>query len=40
MLEVMPIGVVIFPGSGICENLADTARVLGIAVWRFEACGT
>ena len=35
MLEVMPIGVVVFPGSGICENLADKARVLGIPVWRF-----
>ena len=35
MLEVMPIGVIVFPGSGICENLADKARVLGIPVWRF-----
>ena len=35
MLEAMPIGVVVFPGSGISENLADKARVLGIPVWRF-----
>ncbi len=34
MLEVMPIGVIVFPGSGICENLADKAHVLGIPVWR------
>ena len=34
MLEVMPIGVIVFPGSGICENLADKAHVLGIPIWR------
>src|SRR3546814_8643579 len=26
MLEVMPIGVIAFPGSGITENLVDKAR--------------
>ena len=31
----MPIGIVVFPGSGISENLADKARALGIPVWRF-----
>jgi len=31
----MPIGLVLFPGSGISENLADKARRLGIPVWRF-----
>ena len=36
MLDTMPIGVVAFPGSGICENLADTARKLGIPVMRFH----
>lgn len=30
MLEVMPIGVVVFPGNGITANLADKARRLGI----------
>lgn len=36
MLDTMPIGVVAFPGSGICENLADKARKLGIPVMRFH----
>ena len=36
MLYVLPIGVMIFPGTGIQENLADKARKLGIPVWRFE----
>lgn len=36
MLDVLPIGVMIFPGTGIQENLADKARKLGIPVWRFE----
>jgi len=35
MLEVLPIGVMIFPGTGIQENLTDKARKLGIPVWRF-----
>ncbi len=34
MLAVMPIGVIIFPGTGIQENLADKARKLGIPVMR------
>jgi hypothetical protein len=37
MLEALPIGVVVFPGSGISANLADKAKKLGIPVWRFEA---
>ncbi|MDD9732797.1 DUF2493 domain-containing protein [Mameliella sp. AT18] len=36
MLDVLPIGVMLFPGTGIQENLADKARKLGIPVWRFE----
>jgi hypothetical protein len=36
MLDVMPIGVMVFPGTGIQENLADKARKLGIPVMRFE----
>ena len=35
MLSVLPIGVVVFPGSGITENLADKARRFGIPLWRF-----
>ena len=33
MLEALPIGVIVFPGSGIVENLADKARKMGIPVW-------
>ena len=36
MLEILPIGVIVLPGSGIQDNLADKARKLGIPVWR---CG-
>jgi hypothetical protein len=36
ILEVLPIGVIVLPGSGIQDNLADKARALGIPVWR---CG-
>jgi hypothetical protein len=32
---VLPIGVIVFPGSGISANLADKARKLGIPVWKF-----
>ena len=39
MLTVMPIGVVIFPGTGIEDNLADKARKLGIPVYRFGSGG-
>src|SRR3954454_16872126 len=35
MLEAVPIGVLLFPGSGISENLADKARKMGIPVKRF-----
>jgi hypothetical protein len=39
MLEAMPIGVIVFPGSGISANLADKARKLGIPVWKFSEGG-
>ena len=39
MLEALPIGVVVFPGSGISANLADKAKKLGIPVWRSPAEG-
>ena len=35
MLDVLPIGVLVFPGTGIQDNLADKARKLGIPVWKF-----
>ena len=34
MLDAMPIGVIVFPGTGIQENLADKARKMGIPVYR------
>jgi hypothetical protein len=40
MLEALPIGVIVFPGSGIVENLADKARKMGIPVWRFAKEGS
>jgi hypothetical protein len=39
MLEVVPIGVMVFPGTGIQDNLADKAKKLGIPVWKFESGG-
>jgi len=35
MLDALPIGVMVFPGTGIQENMADKAKRLGIPVWRF-----
>ena len=39
ILETLPIGVIVFPGSGISANLADKARKLGIPVWKFDEGG-
>ena len=39
MLDVLPIGVMHFPGTGIQDNLADKARKLGIPVWKFTSGG-
>jgi len=39
MLSVMPAGVIIFPGSGITENLRDKARRFGITVWELAGGG-
>jgi len=36
MLDVLPVGVLAFPGNGIQEDLADKARKLGIPVMKFE----
>ena len=40
MLEVLPIGVMVFPGTGIQKNLADKAKKFGIPVWKFGSGGT
>lgn len=37
VLDMMPTGVVLFPGSGVQDNLADKARAIGIPVWRGSA---
>ncbi len=34
-LALAPKGVIVFPGGGIQDNLADKARAMGIAVWRY-----
>ncbi|PIO99671.1 DUF2493 domain-containing protein [Pleomorphomonas carboxyditropha] len=36
MLDVLPVGVLVFPGTGIQENLADKAKKLGIPVMKFD----
>jgi YspA, cpYpsA-related SLOG family len=39
MLDVLPIGVIIFPGSGIQDNFADKARKLGLKAYDFRRKG-
>lgn len=39
MLDVLPIGVVVFPGTGIQDNLADKAKKLGVPVFDFREKG-
>ncbi len=39
MLDIMPAGVVVFPGSGITGNLADKAKKLGIQVFDHRGGG-
>ena len=36
MLEALPVGLIIFAGTGIQDNLADKARKIGIPVWDFR----
>jgi hypothetical protein len=36
LLDVLPVGLLVFPGTGIQENLADKARKLGIPVMKFD----
>lgn len=39
MLDILPIGVIVFPGSGISDNLADKARKMGIPLFDFRKKG-
>ncbi len=39
LLDAMPIGVIVFPGSGVTDNLADKAKVLGIPLFDFRNSG-
>lgn len=39
MLEVLPAGLILFPGTGIQDNLADKAAKMGIALWDFRKRG-
>ena len=39
LLEALPIGVIVFPGSGVTDNLADKARRLGIPLFDFRKVG-
>ena len=36
MLDIVPIGVIVFPGNGINDNLADKARKMGIPLFDFR----
>lgn len=40
LLDALPIGVMVFPGNGVSENLADKARAQGIPVHRFQPMET
>ncbi|RKQ89617.1 DUF2493 domain-containing protein [Maricaulis maris] len=37
LIEAMPIGLILFPGSGITDNLADKARKLGVPLFDFRS---
>ena len=39
LLQTLPIGVIVFPGSGISDNLADKARQMGIPLMDFRKKG-
>ena len=36
LLEAIPIGLIVFPGSGITDNLADKAKKLGVPLFDFR----
>lgn len=37
MLEALPVGLIVFPGTGIQDNLADKAAKMGIPLWDFRS---
>ena len=39
LLEAVPIGIIVFPGSGVTDNLADKARRMGIPLFDFRKAG-
>ena len=39
ILDVLPIGVILFPGTGIQDNFADKAQKLGITAFDFRKAG-
>ncbi|MBU7590886.1 MAG: DUF2493 domain-containing protein [Sphingopyxis terrae] len=36
MLEALPVGLIVFAGTGIQDNLADKAKKMGIPLWDFR----
>ena len=39
LLAALPVGAMVFPGSGISDNLADKARTIGIPLFNFHKAG-
>lgn len=39
LIDAMPAGLIVFPGGGVVQNLADKARVRGIRVWLIDDGG-
>ncbi|WP_372097790.1 DUF2493 domain-containing protein [Tistrella mobilis] len=37
LLDTVPIGLIVFPGSGITDNLADKARAMGVPLYDFRS---
>ncbi|MEO3431872.1 DUF2493 domain-containing protein [Inquilinus sp. CAU 1745] len=37
LLDIVPIGLIVFPGSGITDNLADKARAMGVPLYDFRS---
>lgn len=37
MIAALPVGLIVFPGNGIQDNLADKARKAGIPLWDFRS---
>ena len=39
LIDAMPAGLIVFPGGGVVQNLADKARARGIRVWLIDGGG-